>query len=77
MIFFHDFPQSSFGEEKHEESSFKKCLNCNGNHTANSKQCPVIKKQKIKQIMAHRNVRFLEAQKTVEKWSQPCILCKC
>jgi hypothetical protein len=50
----------------------KKCKNFNGNHTANSERCPVIKKQKaIKQIMAHRNVRFLEALKLVEKWFQP------
>jgi hypothetical protein len=46
-------------------------MNCNGNHRANSKQCPVIKKQKeINQIMAHRNARFLEAWKIAEKWSQ-------
>jgi hypothetical protein len=62
----------SCGEVKHEGSGIKQCLNCNGNHRANSERCPVIKKQKaINQIMAHRNVGFLEARKIVEKWSQP------
>jgi hypothetical protein len=62
----------SCGEVKHEGSCVKKCLNCNGNHRANSERCPVIKKQKeINQIMAHRNVEFLEARTIVEKWSQP------
>jgi hypothetical protein len=51
---------------------FKKCRNFDGNQRANSERCPVIKKQKeVNQIMAHRNVGFLEARKIVEKWSQP------
>jgi hypothetical protein len=33
----------SCGEVKHEGSCIKKCLNCNGNHRANSERCPVIK----------------------------------
>jgi hypothetical protein len=46
---------------------------CDGNFRAYSERCPVIKKKqkKINQIMAHRNVRYLEARKNVEKWSQP------
>jgi hypothetical protein len=49
-----------------------KCLNCNDNHRANSERCPVIKKQKENnQIMAHRNVGFLEERKILEKFSQP------
>jgi hypothetical protein len=57
-------------EVKHEGSCIKKCLNCDGNHKANSEQCPVIKNKEINQIMTHRNVGFLEAWKIVEKWSQ-------
>jgi hypothetical protein len=57
---------------KREGSFIKIYLNCNGNHISNSEQCPVIEKQKeMNQIMAPRNVGFLEAQKIVEKWSQP------
>jgi hypothetical protein len=60
------------GEAKHEGSCIKKCLNCNGDHRANSERCPIIKKQKeINQIMNHRKVGFLEARKIAEKWSPP------
>ena len=62
----------SCGEATHEGTCITKCMNCNGDHRANSERCPVIKTQKeINQIMAHRNVGFFEARKIVEKWSSP------
>jgi hypothetical protein len=33
----------SSGEENHEGCCIKKCLNCNGNHRANSDRCPLTK----------------------------------
>jgi hypothetical protein len=57
----------SCGEAKREGYCIKICLNCNGNHTANTERCPVIKKQKeINQLMAQSNVGFLEARKFFE-----------
>jgi hypothetical protein len=57
---------------EHEGACVKKWLNCDGNQRAKSERWPAINKHKeISQIMAYRNVGFLEAQKILIKRSQP------
>ncbi|XP_067668321.1 uncharacterized protein [Haliotis asinina] len=49
------------------ESSSKKCANCNGNHSAFSKDCPTWKKQmEINRIKYTNNVSFAEAKKLIQ-----------
>ena len=59
------------GEKTHTTedctASTKKCINCNGDHSASSRECPQWKKQvDINRIKYTQNISFPEAAKIVE-----------
>ena len=46
-----------------------KCVNCSGEHPANSKQCPALEKEKkILKIKCEQNISFPEARKQYEQF---------
>ena len=48
-----------------------KCVNCSGDHTANSKECPQWEKEKkILKIKCEQNISFPEARKQYEQFYQ-------
>ncbi|KAI5698645.1 hypothetical protein M8J75_009871 [Diaphorina citri] len=54
------------GDEHQCDTTTIKCINCKGNHNANSKSCPEFERQKrIKELMSTRNLCFPEASQLV------------
>ena len=48
-----------------------KCVNCSGDHPANSKECPQWEKEKqILKIKCEQNISFPEAQKQFEQLTE-------
>lgn len=60
---------SKCGESFHEECvNSEKCVNCGENHSAFSKECPTLKKEKaITKVKVDQNISFWEARQIVEK----------